>query len=48
MLHLKPQLRVFDVFVQKLFVKKTEKGFNLIGKPFNGIWSISKTMNVFY
>ena len=28
--------------------KKRKKGFNLIGKPFNGIWSISKTINVFY
>ena len=28
--------------------KKRKKGFSLIGKPFNGIWSISKTLNVFY
>ena len=28
--------------------KKRKKDFILIGKPFNGIWSISKTLNFFY
>ncbi len=43
-----PILRFLTCSSKNSLSNKREKGFNLIRKPFNGIWSISKTVNVFY